>query len=528
MRSRGLVVLAIVAVAMAVIIAIERGPPGGGDEPASARARLLPPFDRQAVKRVTIARKGGAFSLLHSPSPSAPPPAPGWHLGVDGAPAADDAAVQDLLSALDLAESDRTAQLAPEQAGLVPPAVSVDVETPTGTLPLQLGSVDASGQGVYARAGASAPVRVIGRRVLDLVDRPATAFRDRRLFPVDPDAVTAIAWLDAAGGGELHAADGRWQNGRREWVANERVAESLRRLLALRIDRFDVAPMGGTGKPGRLTVTAGTKKIALEDERDGRLKSGNEYVQVPPDALSSALRSLASAAARDDRLLSLPPETVTRIELHDAHSRVGLRRAGGAWTFSPPAPPYAADTRAVDEWLARLGAVTAPTRSGGASARHLLVEGPFRQQIDVSSPPDIFALLAPDPLRFRARDVLSFARFDVRRLQRSAGESIQQLTTEDGGTWHASSGQPDAANAALVVGALSDLRAVDFVAAPPAGEPAARLDVDVQAPGEPRPTRHVVQLYTRPTDCLARLDADTTFRLERATCATLRLDLLQK
>ncbi len=78
-----------------------------------------------------------------------------------------------------------------------------------------------------------------------------------------------------------------------------------------------------------------------------------------------------------------------------------------------------------------------------------------------------------------------------------------------------------------MVGALSDLRAVDFVAAPPSGEPAVRVEVDVQPPGERQPTRHVVQLYTRPNDCIARLDADTTFRLERATCATLRLDLLK-
>ena len=529
MKPRGLVVLAIVAVAMAAFIAIERWPRrGGGDDQAAARARMLPPFDRTTVKRVTIARKGGAFSLLHSPSPSAPPPAPGWHLGVDGAPAADDAAVQDLLSALDLAESDRTAQLPPEQAGLVPPAAAVDVETPTGTLALQLGSVDATGQGVYVRAGAGAPIRVIGRRVLDLVDREPAAFRDRRLFPVDADAVTAIAGFDEAGGGELRAVDGRWQNGRRQWIANERVAESLRRLLALRIDRFDVGAIGFTGIQPTLTVTAGAKQIALEIYGERILKRGSEYVQVPTDALSSALRSLAAAAAPDDRLLAQAPETVMRIELHDAHGRVDLRRTGGAWTFSPPAPPYPADTGAVDEWLAQLGAIKTLTRSGGANVRRLLVEGRFRQQLDVSSPPDVYALLAPDPLRFRARDVLSFARFDVRRLQRSAGKNTQQLTTEDGGTWHASSGEPDAANAALVVGALSDLRAVDFVAAPPSGEPAVRLEVDVQPPGEPRPTRHVVQLYTRLNDCVARLDADTTFRLERATCATLRLDLLRK
>ena len=73
MKLRGLVVLAIVAVALAAIIADRAlAAAGGGDERAAARARLLPAFDRQAVKRITIARKGGAFSLLHSPSPSAP------------------------------------------------------------------------------------------------------------------------------------------------------------------------------------------------------------------------------------------------------------------------------------------------------------------------------------------------------------------------------------------------------------------------------------------------------------------------
>jgi len=527
MKPRGLVVLAIVAVAMAAIIVLERWPHrGGGDEAPSARSRLLPPFDRQAVERITITRKGGALALLHSPSPSAPAPAPSWHLGVDGAPAADDAAVQDLLSALDLAESDRAAQLAPEQAGLVPPAAAVDIQTPTGTLALQLGAVDATGQGVYARAGADAPIRVIGRRVLDLVDRPPAAFRDRRLFPLDPEAVRAIAWRDDKGGAhELRAVDGRWQNARTEWVDVDRVVEALRRLFALRIDKFSHANLAGDRT---LALTAGATRVAVEGGEQGTFVRGGEGVTVPPEDLQSAWRALAAAETIDTRLVAMAPDTVTRIDLHDDHGRVGLRRAGGAWTFSPPAPPYAADTPAVDDWLARLGTIKTATRSDGANARHLLVEGRFRQQIDVSSPPDVYALLAPDPLRFRARDVLSFARFDVRRLQRSVAKNTQQLTTADGGTWHASAGEPDAANAALVIGALSDLRAVEWIAAPPSGEPAVRLEVDVQPPGQPRPTRHVVQLYPRPSDCVARLDADTTFRLERATCATLRLDLLQK
>ena len=72
----------------------------------------------------------------------------------------------------------------------------------------------------------------------------------------------------------------------------------------------------------------------------------------------------SGGSARRCASVAMPPDTVTRIDLHDAHGRVGLRRVGGAWTFSPPAPPYPADTRAVDEWLARLGAIKAATRLG--------------------------------------------------------------------------------------------------------------------------------------------------------------------
>ena len=224
------------------------------------------------------------------------------------------------------------------------------------------------------------------------------------------------------------------------------MVEALRRLFALRI--VDMGPLKGSPSPPgivrgeqsspaphanfnhddlvgdrTLALTAGAARVAVEGGEQGTFVRGAERVTVPPNALQSAWRALAAADSSDTRLVAMAPDTVTRIDLHDAQGRVGLRRVGGVWTFSPPAPPYPADTRAVDEWLARLGAITTATRSGGANARHLLVEGQFRQQIDVSSPADVYALLAPDPLRFRARDVLSFARFDVRRLQRRAGSA---------------------------------------------------------------------------------------------------------
>jgi hypothetical protein len=526
--------LAVIAAALGALLLVDaRRGPSGGREHAGARERLLPPFDRKAVHRITIRRQNAApYVMVRAPSPNAPAPAPAWRIETDGLPAADNVAIDDLLAAADLAESDRIANVSAEAAGLQPPAVQIDLEA-AAVVSASLGRPDATGQGIYARAGAAGPIRVIGRHLLELADREPAAFRDRRLFPVDPTTVTSIAWVDASGAGQLRSLDGRWQNGDKEWVDEGRVVEALRRLFALRIDRFGVPPRGHAGSARTLTMTAGTTRIALELETGagaGEITRGSEHLHVPADALAAATRALAAAAARDPRLVSMAPDTVTRIDLFDDRGRVGLRRVDGAWTFTTPKVAYAADTRAVDEWLARLGAVRTATRADGPHPRHLIVEGAFRQAVDVSAPPDVYALLAPDPLRFRERTLLSFARFDVRRLQRQAGKTIESLTTEDGTVWRAPAGADvDAANAARVAGVLSDLRAEEFVAAPPAGEPQTRLEIDVQPPGEAHAARHVVSVWTSNDDaCVVRLDADATFKPERAACDALRLDLLKK
>jgi len=530
MKRRGLLALAIVAAALAEVLVYDaRHRPGPAEHPAAA-ARLLPPFDRKAVRSITIHRGAGGqtFSLLHVPSPFAPAPAPAWQIDGPGSPAADDATIEDLLAAADLAESNRTADLSPEAAGLHPAVAELAIDTPQGAIALQLGHADATGQGVYARRGPDGPVRVIGRRVLELVDRPPEAFRDRRLFPVDPTAVTAIEWRGDDGEGALFARGGRWHRRGGEWVAGERVAESLRRLLALRIDEFKAgAPRPRVGAR-TLKVTAGPAVIAVDVWPGGELARNGEQIRVAADALEAAWRSLAAAAVRDDRLVAQPPEAITRVELSDDRARLVLKRTGGEWSFESPKVPYAADTRAIDDWLGRLHAVKAATRSDGSHARHLTIEGRFPERADVAAPPDVHALLAPDPLRFRDRAVLSFAHFDVRRLARIAGKSTQQLTTDDGTTWHAPDGDTvDTANVARVVGALSDLHAQDFIAAPPPGAPALRLEIDVQPPGDKHPRRHTVQVWPRADGCVARLDQDpAAFALDQPTCASLDLPLL--
>jgi len=532
MSRRGLIALAIVAAAMAAYLVFGgRGRHGG--ERSGARVRMMPAFDRTAVLRVVIHRSAGeGVTLVHAPSPRAPAPAPAWHLQRDREPAADDAAVDDLLAALDLAESDRTADISLQAAGLAPPRAEIAIETPNGTPALQLGRADATGHNVYARLAPDGSIRVIGNRVVELADREPDAFRDRRLFPVPPAAVTALAWQDPAGAGELHAVEGRWKNGRNEWVGNERVAESLRQLYALRIERFDAGKVAVADGQRMLTLTASATRIALDVGRDGALVRGDEGVHVSADAFEAAWRFLASATARDDRLVAMPPDTVTSVEVDDGHRRLGLRRVGGAWAFTTPKVSYTPDAQVVDEWLAQLASARVVPRSGGGKGRHLSVQGAFHQEVDVpaSAPPPVLALLAADPLRFRERRVLSFARFDVRRLQRTEGKTTQQVTTDDGGgSWKAPPSQTaDVANASRVVDALGDLRAKDFVPTPPRGEPAVRLQVDVQPPGEPQPVHHALRIFAAKEGCVADLNEKAAFTLERAACDALRLSLLKQ
>ena len=526
MKARGLIALALVAAALGAVLVFEaRDRYAGGGEQVSAPARLLPPFDRKQVRSITIRRrKEGAFTLRHAPSPGASAPAPAWRVEIPGVPAADDVAIDELLSALDLAESDRIANVSAEAAGLQPAAATIDVETPAGVLDLRLGRVDAAGRGVYARAGDQ-PIRVVGRHLLELVDRDASAFRDRRLFPVDPAAVTSIVWRDAHDTGALQIVDGRWQNGRKEWVDEGRVTEALRRLFSLQIERFESVGVGAAAPTRMLTMMTGANIIALEGGPDGVFTRGSERVRVPSDAFEAAWRALVAAEARDMRLIAMPADTVKSVDLSDGTRRVSLRRVNGAWTFAEPKVLYEADTRVVDDWLTRLASITTPTRAAGPHTRRLVVDGRFRQEVAVSSPPDVYELLAPDPLRFRERALLSFARFDVRRLERTVGKEEQVVTSDDGGTWHAKSGaRADAANIARIIGALSDLRPEAFLDDAPPVQPKVRLDLDVQQPGDRSPTRHIVRIQP---GCVARLDADATFTIERAACDALGLSLLQ-
>jgi hypothetical protein len=528
---------AVAALLAAYLLLADRGP--DVSDGAREQVRLVTTFDRAAVRRIAIARAGStAFSLERQP----PGREPAWRENPGDKPA-DVAPVDDLLGALDTAETTRTADLGLAEAGLAPPRVSIELDQPGGSVTVALGRNDAGGQGVYVRVGDAGAVRVAPRRLLELADREPWAFRDRRVVPLPADAVTALGWREAEPGPErrLRLVEGRWQNEAERPVASDRVADSLRRLLALRAVRYE-APRpaikgpqqifveGVRGTTVVLAVGGGSCAGGAGDyvERDGPTGDG---LCVDPESLRQLWPAFAAAHAPDLRLVSAPPASVKRVEIAGPRARLILTRAPAAgWRLDAPKVTYPIDPHAVDDWLAALGrAEVRPAAAASPRTRHLTVEGRYREAADVAPTDPSYALVAPDPLRFRDRAVLDFAHFDARALERSAAGHIVEIASRDGEDWRAvrPGGAPiDRTNAARVVGALGNLHAETFVAAPPRGRPEVTLRVAVVSPGTDSPRRRTLEIFARPkVGCTGRLDAEAIFTLAPAACAELLLPL---
>jgi hypothetical protein len=551
---RKVAALAAVAALLAGYLLLGDRRPGAGHPGAGAHARLVDAFDRAAVRRISIGRAGlPSFSLVRQPAGEDPE----WREG-PGGEAADQAAVEDLLNAIDLAETTRTADVSAAAAGLAPPRVALEIDQPRGPVALELGG-PAAGTGVFARVGGAPAICVAPRRLADLADREPWAFRDRRLVPLSPEAIVALSWREGVGNREerrLRLVAGRWQNAHHQPVASERVAESLRRLLDLRVERY-APPRLAPEAPSWIAVeTAPGATIRLSIPGDGcaaqpgsRVEregpSGADGACVAPEVLDDLWRSLEAASAPDLRLVSSPPEAVTRAEIvGDGRRLVLARLPGGAWRFEEPKVGYAADPTVIGDWLAALRGVEArpspaagnPKLANQQHVRHLTIDGRTRETAAVSPGDPGYGLVDPEPLRFRDRVALDFAHFDARQLERSAagqgGERVA-LTSTDGDRWQVvapAGAAADRTNVARVIGALGNLRAEAFVPAAraPAGAPELSLVVSIQPPGEAVPRGHTLELYKKKEapGCTGRLDRDVAFTLAPAACDELRLGLL--
>jgi hypothetical protein len=560
---RATAILAAVAALLALtIFLVERRVPST-DQRRAAHARLLPRFDRARVRRVAIARAGALPFALERAGGAA---TPDWRVLPAGKPA-DEGAVDELLGELDLAESDRDADLSPAEAGLEPPRVRLEIADGE-TLGLALGHADAGGRGVFVQAGGGGRVRVAPRRLLDLANRDAAAFRDHHVVVLGAGPST-VTW-SAAGGPPrtISASAGRFRNERSEWVNDERATVALRRLADLRVDRFLDTPAEPPAIERTLAVGAGGGGAASETLRFGARvcpggagfpaertdASGTEWLCLSAQAVQDLWWALEAAHARDDHLLAAAPAAVTRFALAAGTRRVALDDSSGRWRFVAPTLGYEADDDAVHAWLEALARVrldfappppAAPTAGSGTTLdvttprfeEHIAVAGRAVHRIGeptaARGPADLAALVDPDPLRFRDRRVLNLSRFDAQLLRISSARRNEDLEKGGDQSWRAiapAGATVDTAALDRLLATLTNLRVERYLPTDTKLTPDLTLNLTERPPGSAALDHALALAPGAGVGCrgvLTERAGTTAFVLDAATCDALHANVVR-
>ncbi len=571
-------VLAAAAALLALYIAIFERKHETTDEARASRERLFAGLNRGDVTAIEIDRgtKGtgkGRVTLMRAGTSEKED---SWQVA-PGDESAARGAVDELLDAIDGLEVDRLATATAADAGLEPPVARLVLTTPARRFALDTGSLDTSGRGVFVRREGDRRIFVVARRLRDLVDRDAGAFRDRGLFTAaDVTRATALSFQSGTDAPQtLRRRAGLWLDEQGTFATRASVADALRMLAALQASGFPSgarADGGAAPAPRRTVVVSGedggsehlevwTESCATDGgaggERAAFTRAGHERrdagkaICVDGGAVDRLWRELEAANRRDPHLLLVDPAGVYDIALADGERRLRMRRDDdGGWHFVEPAESYGADAKVVGDWLAKLATTTTtvapkkaagtpPTGAASVEARKLVVVGATRAEIEIGPPrggqtsivrtgesapgrvgAEAFAALDPDLLRFRARAVLALPQFDVRALKIRGPRERVVLQREAGADWvRAGEGAtPNASAVDRLLGILSDLRAAEFVTpAPPSFKAETIIDAEVRA-GDAPPQHHRLELAAK---CRARLQDTPVFMLPPKTCEDL-------
>jgi hypothetical protein len=505
------------------------------DATRAANQRLLPGLSHRQITAVRIERAGqAAFTIERSAAGGGEGAGVGGGAGESGgdgnggganesvshgedwrlAPGGDPAApgvVAELLEVLDAQEIDRTTDAPVAVLGLEPPAVTVEIVAAGQRFGLRLGRADASGRGVFVARGGDARSLVVGRRLLELLDRDQAAFRDRRLLPrALAGSTIAMSWRAGNDAQQsLHARAGSWWDERGLLVSPAAVAAALRALQGLEAVGFPRSPAAPIERPPSQTLELTTQPPVAEAPAKGAATGGEERRSlrfwlgdsscseggwliersgggagagdgmtrrfcVSQAAVEGIWQALRSAHERQRRLFLVDAQQTAAVEIWEVgRPRLRLQRRDGDWRIVEPAVSYAADGEVIADWLGRLGEISvegAPPAGGPTHARRLVVtgaDGRERALVEVGrpagawvilrrggetaparAPAALYAALEPEPLRFRSRSVLSLSRYDVESVEITAPGADRLLARRGPGDGWQMSGRAAVAGAA--------------------------------------------------------------------------------
>lgn len=339
--SRRVVVLAVVAGALAVLAVI--GAPGPPPPPIALR---LPAWS--TVERVELTRTGDAAVRLERAGE-------GWR--VEGA-AVDPQAVATLAEVLASPVGMDKAEVVPDDAldryGLTADALTVTLATAEGTQRFRVGKV-VDGRRTFIRPADGDTVYRARANLRRALDRPAAAWRDRRVFPDVAGADLARLALTRGPREDwaaARAAGATWRLTSGE-PAEADAIDTLAHALAS-LQAGDALPPDHPLTP-LVTLTGQTfdgRSIGLalgpkrpDGGRDARRLGDGATFSLP--AHVAAFLDVGAAALTDPRLFPVAPDEVLGIAFGGESPR-RIARRGAGWALEAPHVVEALPPAAID------------------------------------------------------------------------------------------------------------------------------------------------------------------------------------
>ena len=172
-----------------------------------------------------------------------------------------------------------------------PPRASVVVEFAEGDrVALRFGDDTPVGYGTYLQFGEASEVRPANGHLAALFEEPTGAYRDNRVWHLDPEAVSTLRWPADEGLNVLAREADSWTYNATASPDEEAVLALLRSLADVRIAAFDVDEPESTGS---IEATSGDIETVLQLSADGavvRSPLHDTWVRLEAD-LGALMRS---------------------------------------------------------------------------------------------------------------------------------------------------------------------------------------------------------------------------------------------
>jgi uncharacterized protein DUF4340 len=380
---------------------------------AAAKGRVFSAEPADVVE-IAVERPGGTVRFKRE--------ADGWQVLEPVRAGGDRGAVDELVTTVVTAKSDREIAAAPASVGefgLDQPSAKVTLKLKSGKqLGLTLGAKSPTGAWVYAREADKTPVFVVGDSLLREATRPPADFRDKTLLAFDPKAVTGFEIVTGEGPIAVEGAEGKWKLARPVALDadTDTVREFLTKLQAGRVKEFvaespPALAAYGLDRPLRVDLFTGkdkdrvTRSVSfgkLDEQKKGvyAMRPGESSVLLVPEDVWKAVPKTV-ATVRDKTVIAFDRDKVNRVEVDSPKGAVTLVRETDRWKITRPEPLPAdqVEAGAILMKLRELRAQAFLSEDASGVAKFLAKPEVRVTLIEQDSPAPQTVLLAPSPER---------------------------------------------------------------------------------------------------------------------------------